>query len=188
MDKALVKMFVGIRVPMDIANLLGGFREAHFHAHQGVRWTENNDLHITLKYLGAQTALSAKLIVEGLDNISQSPVDISLNGSGIFEDVGVFFISVLPSPELMRLQAAVDQVALANGVSPSEHAYNPHISIARLSQELIGRGSSIALFNQMPSLLREFCQRLPHRHFRATEMTLFESVVGRYRVLRSFRL
>lgn len=188
MDKASIKMFVGIRVPIDMANLLGGFREADCHAHEGVRWTENNDLHITLKYLGPQTALSAKLIVEGLDNISQAPVDISLNGSGIFEDVGVFFISVLPTPELMRLQAAVDQVALANGVSHSEHAYNPHISIARLSPELIGRGSSMAFFNQMPSLLREFCQRLPHRHFRATEMTLFESVVGRYRVLRSFRL
>jgi 2'-5' RNA ligase len=77
MDKALVKMFVGIRVPMDLADLLGGFREAHFHAHQGVRWIENDDLHITLKYLGPQTALSAKLIVEGLDNISQSPVDIA---------------------------------------------------------------------------------------------------------------
>jgi len=107
-------------------------------------------------------------------------VDISLNGSGIFEDVGVLFISVLPTPELMGLQAAVDEVALANGVSPSEHAYNPHISIARLSQELIGRRSSIALFNQMSFALREFCQRLPDRHFRATEMMLFGSVVGRY--------
>lgn len=188
MDKTPVKMFVGISVPRDIANSLGSFRDAHFLTLQGVRWTDNRDLHITLKYLGPQTASSAKLIVEGLANISQSPVDIAPKDCGIFEDVGVLFISIVPAPGLMRLQTAVDQVAIANGVSPSEHPYSPHISIARLSKELIGRKSPKALFDQMPAQLGEFCRRLPRHHFRATEMTLFESVAGHYGVLQNFRL
>lgn len=188
MSEATVKMFVGIKVPKDIATSLGDFRNAHLQNLQDVRWTTTDDLHLTLKYLGTQTESSAKLIAEGLAKISQSPLDIALSDSGVFRDVGVLFISVVRAPELMRFQTTVDLVAFRNGVPPSEHPYNPHITIARLNNELVKLKSPKTLFDQIPEQLDKFCQRLPRHHFRATEMTLFKSVSGRYSLLRSFQL
>jgi 2'-5' RNA ligase len=180
MDKAPTKMFVGIRVPTDIATSLASFRSNYPDDLPGVRWTDADDLHITLKYLGRQTTQAATSITDGLANISQPPVEIALNGAGVFEDVGVLFISIATAPALMRLQQAVDQVALGYGVSRSEHSYRPHISIARFDTTNVVPDPT-SEFDRMSLHLGEFCQGLPNRHFRATEIVLYDSVSGHYR-------
>jgi len=181
-------MFVGIRVPRDIANSLQSFRSAHFDHLEGIQWTEPSNLHITLRFLGPQTAQSADSIAEGLSNISISPVGITLTGGGIFEDAGVLFVSILPVPELMQLQESVDQVALANDVAPSQFSYTPHISVGHLNQALIEGSSPKMILSQAAIQLDHFCQRSPLHHFLSPEISLFDSVGGRYTVLRNFRL
>ena len=188
MVEALIKMFVGIQVPSDIANSFRSFRDAHSKNLDGVQWTSSSNLHITLRFLGPQTMQSANLIAEGLANISSSPIGIALDDGGVFEDVGVLFVSILPVPELMELQASVDQVALMNGVPPAQYPYTPHISIARFSEALIEHRSPKTIFHQAALQLGQFCQRPPIHSFRSSEMSLFTSVGGRYNVLRSFRL
>jgi 2'-5' RNA ligase len=120
MVEALIKMFVGIQVPSDIANSFRSFRDAHAKIFDGLQWISTSKLHITLRFLGPQTVQSANLIAEGLANIASSPIGITLHDGGVFEDVGVLFVSILPVPELMELQASVDQVAFMNGVPPAQ--------------------------------------------------------------------
>jgi 2'-5' RNA ligase len=183
-----IKMFVGIKVPSDIADSLQDFRNACFDDLEGVQWISTSNLHITLRFLGPQTMESANFIAEGLASISSSSIGITLHDGGIFEDVGVLFVSVLPVAELMELQASVDQIALVNGVPPSQHPYTPHISIARLSETLIEHRSPKTIFHQAVLQLGQFCQQsYPTQYFRSSEMSLFTSVGGRYNVLRSFR-
>jgi len=188
MADAPVKMFVGIRVPTGIADSLWSFRVTHFDKLEGVQWTEPSNLHITLRFLGAQTVQSGNLIAEELSKIPNSPVGITLMGGGIFEDAGVLFISILPVPELMQLQASVDQVALANDVAPSQYPYTPHISVGHLNEARVESTSPRRIFSQAAKQLDDFCQRSPLHHFLSTEMSLFDSVGGRYSVLRNFRL
>jgi 2'-5' RNA ligase len=107
---------------------------------------------------------------------------------GFFEEVGALFISIVPAPVLMQLQQAVDQVALANGVSRSEHPYSPNISIARFDTEIDVLKPTRELIDRMSSQLDEFCQRLPRCQFQATELKLFESVSGHYTELSNFQL
>lgn len=188
MDKAPIKMFVGIRVPVDIAASLAEFRNVYSAEFPGVRWTDTDDLHITLKYLGPQTAQVAASITDGLNKISQPTVEIVLSGAGVFKDVGVLFISIVSAPVLMQLQQSVDQVALANGVARSEYPYRPHISIARFDIEINAPKSATEFFDRISRQLDEFCQRLPRCHFRATEIKLFESASGHYSELSNFEL
>jgi RNA 2',3'-cyclic 3'-phosphodiesterase len=188
MVEAPIKMFVGIQVPSDVADSFRSFRDAHFEDLNGVQWISTSNLHVTLRFLGPQTMQSANLLAEGLANISSSPIGITLDDGGIFEDVGVLFVSILPVPELMELQASVDQVALVNGVPPAQYPYTPHISIARLNETLIEHRSPRMIFHQAALQLGQFCQRPPIHCFRSSEMSLFTSVGGRYRVLRTFRL
>jgi 2'-5' RNA ligase len=187
MVETLIKMFVGIQVPSDIADSLRSFRDAHFEYLDGVQWISTSNLHITLRFLGPQTMHSATLIAEGLANISSSPIGITLDHGGIFEDVGVLFVSILPVPELMKLQASVDRVAFVNGVPPDEYPYTPHISIARFREALIEHSSAKTILHQAALQLSQFCQS-PIHYFRSSEMSLFTSIGGRYHVLRSFQL
>jgi 2'-5' RNA ligase len=188
MVEALIKMFVGIQVPSDIANSIRSFRDAHSKNFDGLQWISTSNLHITLRFLGPLTMQSANLIAEGLANISSSPISITLDDGGVFEDVGVLFVSILPVPELMALQASVDRVALMNGVPPAQYPYTPHISIARFSEALIEHRSPKTIFYQAVLQLGQFCQRPSIHPFRSSEMSLFTSVGGSYNVLRSFRL
>lgn len=187
MVEALIKMFVGIQVPGDIANSFRSFRDAHSKNFDGIQRTSTSNLHITLRFLGPQTMQSANLIAEGLANISSSPIGITLDDGGVFEDVGVLFVSILPVPELMELQASVDQVALMNGVPSAQYPYTPHISIANLSEALIEHRSPKTIFHQAALQLGQFCQHPPIHHFISSEMSLFTSVGGCYNVLRRFR-
>jgi len=188
MDEALIKMFVGIQIPSDIASAIASFRDAHTKGLDGTQWISASNLHITLRFLGPQTIQSANMIAERLANISFSPIVITLVDGGVFDDVGVLFVRVLAVPKLMALQASVDQVALMSGVPPAQHPYTPHISMARFSETLTERRSPKAVFHQAVLHLGEFCQRPPIHSFRAREMSLFTSVGGSYNVLRSFWL
>lgn len=188
MVEASIKMFVGIQVPHDIADSFRSFHDAHFKSFDGVQWISTANLHITLRFLGPQTIQSANVIAEGLANISSPPVGITLNDGGVFEDVGVLFVSVLPVLELMELQASVDEVALVNGVPPAQNPYTPHISIARLNEALIEHRSPSKIFYEAARQLGQFCQRSRMHYFQSSEMSLFTSAGGRYDVFRSFRL
>jgi 2'-5' RNA ligase len=187
MAEVPIKMFVGIKVPGDIADSLRSFRNSYFDNPEGVQWTSPSNLHITLRFLGSQTLQSANLIAEGLASISSSSVGITLHKGGIFEDVGVLFVGVLPVAELMELQASVDRVAILNGVPPAQYPYTPHISLGRLNQASIEHTSPRTIFHQAALQLSQFCKRSPTHYFRSSEMSLFTSVGGRYNVLQSFQ-
>jgi 2'-5' RNA ligase len=180
-------MFVAIRPSVDFANSLNNFRLTYHNSPQNLQWIDRDDLHVTLRYLGSQAPSVAASITDGLSRICKSPVNVRLDGADMFEDVGVLFVRILPTPDLMKLQKSVDQIAIENSVSPSEHRYRPHISIARLRKES-ERGPRTPVLSRMLPRLSEFCQQLPCQEFRVSEVTLFESVEGRYSELKTFVL
>lgn len=180
-------MFVAIRPSVDLANSLNNFRLTYHNPPRNLQWVDRDNLHVTLRYLGSQTPSVAASITDGLERICKSPVDVRLDGADIFEDVGVLFLRILPTPDLMKLQESVDQIAIENSVSPSEHRYRPHISIARLRRES-EHALRTPLLSRMLPRLSKFCQQLPCQQFRVSEVTLFESFEGRYSELRTFVL
>ncbi len=66
------------------------------------------------------------------------------------------------------------------GKSTIGHPYRPHISIARFDTTNVVHDPTSA-FDRMSLHLGEFCRGLPNRHFRATEIVLYDSVSGHYR-------
>jgi RNA 2',3'-cyclic 3'-phosphodiesterase len=183
-ERRLVKLFVAICLPREIAIPLASFRDAYLGAAHGVRWTDRDDLHITLKFLGQQNPKSETAIAAELSCISLSHVDVTLRGAGRFVDVGVVFAEVSLSPALRKLQNAVEQKALGLDIPLSERSYRPHISIARVRNYADRR----KVLDQMAFSLDEYCKRLPCQSFKATEFTLFQSLAGHYKPLRTFQL
>lgn len=101
----------------------------------GARWQSDDQLHLTLRFIGEVDRHRADDIHAALGGIRQLPFDIALNGIGAFERRGrpeTVWAGVTPHEPLAALHRKVDTALLRVGVAPDQRAYLPHITLARL--------------------------------------------------------
>jgi 2'-5' RNA ligase len=177
------RVFVGIRVPAELAGLVADFGRANFLRAPGVRWTDPNDLHITLKFLGGVQAAVLEDVANRLAEIRMRPFKVSLAGAGFFEAAGVLFAEVLRTAELHSLQESVERAMIGSGIARDERPYRPHITLARR----IGK-RRISIPRGLVTRLDGFCKDLPERSFSAQRIILYESAAGHYQPLREYDL
>ena len=177
------RVFVGIRVPADLAGLLADFGRANFLHAPGVRWSDPNDLHITLKFLGGVQAAVLEDVRNRLAEIRTRPFKVSLAGAGFFEAAGILFAEVLRTAELHSLQESVERSMIGSGFARDERPYRPHITVARR----IGK-RRIAIPRALVTRLDGFCKDLPQRSFSVQRIILYESTAGHYQPLREYDL
>jgi 2'-5' RNA ligase len=128
------RLFVAIRPPAAIRERLlataGGVPNA--------RWQDDDQLHITLRFIGEVDRHQAEDIAAALGGVSHPPFAIELSGVGSFSNRGrgALWAGVTPHDELKALHKKVDQACRRVGVEPDNRAYLPHLTIARL-----GRGA-----------------------------------------------
>ena len=127
------RLFVAIRPPAAIRALLlsvmGGI--------SGARWQSDDQLHLTLRFLGEVDRHRAGDVLAALGAIHQARFEIALNGLGTFERRGTIdtlWAGVTPHEPLKALHKKIDSALLRVGIGPDERAYHPHITIARLKR------------------------------------------------------
>jgi 2'-5' RNA ligase len=177
------RVFVGIRVPAELADLLADFGRANLQHAPGVRWTDPNDLHITLKFLGGVQPAVLDDVRNRLAEIRMRPFKVSLGRAGFFEAAGVLFAEVLRTAELHSLQESVERAMIGSGIAREERPYRPHITLARR----IGK-RRISIPRALVTRLDGFCKRLPERSFSVQRIILYESTAGHYQPLREYDL
>ena len=126
------RLFVGIRPPEPVRDhlldLMDGVREA--------RWQDDDQLHITLKFLGNVDRHAANDLAQALHGVIFEPFPITIEGTGYFERKGrahTLFADVERTPSLTALRARIENVCVAQGFEPDHRKYAPHITIARLN-------------------------------------------------------
>lgn len=128
------RLFVAIRPPVPIrATLLGAM-----HGVRGARWQEEDQLHLTLRFIGEVDRHQANDVAAALGTVRHAAFVIALNGIGQFErrGKGALWAGVTPHEDLRALHKKVDQACRRIGIAPDTRAYHPHITLARF-----GRGS-----------------------------------------------
>ncbi|HYJ52512.1 MAG TPA: RNA 2',3'-cyclic phosphodiesterase [Allosphingosinicella sp.] len=127
------RLFVAIRPPAAIrATLLGAMGGI-----SGARWQSEDQLHLTLRFIGEVDRHRAGDIHAALGAIHQAPFEIALSGIGTFERRGAadaVWAGVAPHGPLKSLHKKVDAALARVGVPPDERAYLPHITLARLKR------------------------------------------------------
>jgi 2'-5' RNA ligase len=125
------RLFVAIRLPATVRaqllDLMGGVA--------GARWLPEDQLHLTLRFVGEVDRHQARDIDAALSSVHHPRFSIALNGLGAFERRGepvTLWAGVAPHEPLRALHKKVDQALLRVGVEPDRRAYMPHITIARL--------------------------------------------------------
>ncbi len=157
------RLFVAIRPPLAIRELLlaamGGIG--------GARWQSEEQLHLTLRFIGEVDRHRAGDIHAALGAVHHPPFELALNGIGAFERRGfadTVWAGVIPHEPLRALHKKLDAALARVGVAPDERAYLPHITLARLK-----RGSG-----PVGNFL-ESAGGLVSPHFTVDHFALFES-------------
>ncbi|TMJ20897.1 MAG: RNA 2',3'-cyclic phosphodiesterase [Alphaproteobacteria bacterium] len=129
------RLFVAIRPPRPILDrllaLIGGVA--------GARWQNEEQLHLTLRFIGEVDRHMAQDVHAALGGVHHPPFDMALNGLGTFDRRGepvTLWAGVSPQEPFKTLHKKVDQALARVGVEPDQRAYVPHITLARL-----GRGA-----------------------------------------------
>jgi 2'-5' RNA ligase len=174
------RLFVAIRPPEWVRSQLLDLMEGL----NGARWQDEDQLHLTLRFIGEVDGHTADDICTSLGTIRHPAFALALSGLGTFNRRGqpvTLWAGVTPHEPLQALHKKIDQAILRAGVEPDHRAYIPHITLARLSRSI---GSMAALMERAGGLSSP---PFPIDNFRLYESDLTPqgavySVVARYKL------
>jgi len=128
------RLFVAIQPPLAI-------REKLLAAMGGVinaRWQSDEQLHLTLRFIGEVDRHGAADIAAALGTIHHPRFTLALDRIGQFDKRGrteALWIGVTPQDAVEGLKRKIDQALVRVGLAPEQRAYLPHITLARFSRK-----------------------------------------------------
>jgi len=134
-----MRLFVSVDLPDDLAEPVADL-QAEFTEASGLKFTDPEQAHITMKFLGdveegrlpaLERALSAAVADADID-----PVTVRYGGLGVFpslEYISVVWLGVKEGgDELTRLHEAIEHRTTAMGFDAEDHDFTPHVTLARM--------------------------------------------------------
>ena len=149
----------------------------------GWAWQDEEQLHVTLRYIGDVDRPVAEDVATALGSIHAPAVDLALAGVGWFDHGprGALFARVAPVDPLAALHTKLDRALVRAGLEPERRAFLPHITLARRRSAAVDPGGWL-----------ERSAALAGGPERVVSMILFESHLGRrgstYEAVASFPL
>lgn len=128
-----MRLFVAIRPPRAVRERL----MAAMGGISGARWQSEDQLHLTLRFIGDVDRRQAEDVYAALGAVHQPRFEMRLSGAGFFGTRGrpdAVWAGVVPPEPLVALHRKLDQALVRVGLEPERHAYVPHITLARLNR------------------------------------------------------
>jgi len=152
-----MRAFFAVDLPGDLAAAAAD-AQAAFEGADGLRFVDPEQTHVTLKFLGEigegddtdtddTTPALDDVIAAGeraVETAGVGPFECAVRGFGAFPSLD--YISVVwagieaGSAELTALHEALEAETTALGVDPEDHAFTPHVTLARVND---GRGKEL---------------------------------------------
>jgi RNA 2',3'-cyclic 3'-phosphodiesterase len=129
-----MRLFVALDVDDAIRGRIAGFMDGVRGFAPDARWVRPESLHVTLKFIGEKSEDEMQSIKRALQDISAEQIDMKIRGYGFFPGPGmprVFWIGIEAGAALTSLAAIVDEKLAALGMPKEEHAFSPHLTLAR---------------------------------------------------------
>ena len=129
----MIRLFVAIALPnpvKDTIALLGG-------GIPGAKWTDRDNLHLTLRFIGETPEDRLADIHHGLSRIRHPCFDISVAGVGTFQQgrkATLLWVGIERNGPLEQLHDKVAQALKREGIESDGRRFAPHITLARLQR------------------------------------------------------
>jgi len=147
----MLRLFVGLELPEDLRARLASLGAGV----PGARWTPQDNLHLTLRFIGEVHEHDAEDIHDALSIVHTRRFDMTVAGVGHFAsggEVHTLWAGIEKNPELVALRDRVDSALKRAGQAPAaDRKYVPHITLGRLRGAPMSRVSEFLAAN---SLLR----------------------------------
>jgi RNA 2',3'-cyclic 3'-phosphodiesterase len=141
----MIRLFVALELPPAMRDAL----LAAMGGVAGARWQRDDQLHLTLRFIGEVDRHRAADIAAALDRVRIEPMAMALAAPGSFERRGridTLWVGVNPGEPVAALARRVNQALQRVGIPPETRAFVPHITVARLGRI----AGSIAAFPALP--------------------------------------
>jgi RNA 2',3'-cyclic 3'-phosphodiesterase len=129
-----MRLFLALDLDDAIRKKITRFVEGVHGFAPDARWVRPESLHVTLKFVGQKPDEELPELQRALQTIRGESFTIGFRGYGFFPSAGtgrVFWIAIHAGPQLASLAAAIDTQMESLGVAKEEHAFSPHLTLAR---------------------------------------------------------
>ena len=164
------RLFIAIRPPEPVRDRLVDTMEGL----EGARWVDEENLHLTLRFVGEVERPMANDLAAALDQIVAAPFTLTVDGVGHFDKRNrhgsrprALWARVPRYGALRELQAKVEHACQSAGLAPEQRRFTPHITLARLGASTSEIGGWLARFGDVKA-----------GPWDVTEFILYESHLG----------
>jgi 2'-5' RNA ligase len=132
-DAMSVRLFVGLALDPLLADALAGLPAGL----PGARWVEADNLHLTLRFIGAVDEDRGYDLHHALSAIRAPAFELELAGFGTFggRHPHSLWVGATPQPALDFLRDKVDSALVRAGLPPEPRRFSPHVTLARLGRD-----------------------------------------------------
>lgn len=133
MQRDMHRLFVALRPPRPIREGLAAIMAGV----PGARWQEDDQIHLTIRYVGEVDGAMAEDVAIALGRVHAPAPVVAINGVGAFDRQGridTLWAGVTPHDALAALHRKVDQALMQVGLEAEHRAYLPHITLARMAR------------------------------------------------------
>ena len=106
------------------------------------KWVEEEQLHLTLRFIGGVDGSVFIDIKDSLENVRMNPFQLRLKGLGHFppkKNPRVLWVGMEPQDSVTMLRNRIESILVKIGLEPERRKFSPHITIARLNDPPINK-------------------------------------------------
>ncbi|MEW6087223.1 MAG: RNA 2',3'-cyclic phosphodiesterase [bacterium] len=135
------RIFIAINFPPDIKLKLAGFISRMRGKFSNIRWVSDENLHLTLKFLGKTPESDLNKLYSGCQNaVTESvPFSFSCEGLGMFpseRSPRVVWLGIKKGEEeLKSLVSKIENNLVNRGFPEEKRDYKPHLTLGRVKTE-----------------------------------------------------
>jgi 2'-5' RNA ligase len=125
-----MRLFVAIALPDPVADELVMIQEGV----PGARWSDRENLHLTLRFIGEVDGRDANAIDDALSSIRASKFTLQLKGAGAFGSKipRALWTGIAPNGALTHLQRKIETALQRIGLDAEQRKFVPHVTLAYL--------------------------------------------------------
>jgi 2'-5' RNA ligase len=135
-----VRTFIAIELPTELKKHIYDATKPLRDVARGVKWVEEENLHITLKFLGSTPETLLPEMERSMKSSLQShrSFDMSFAGVGAFpggkRPPRVVWVGVQAPDEVRAIQRDIEAAMVALDFEADDRPYSPHLTIGRVKQ------------------------------------------------------
>ncbi len=139
-----LRTFIAIDIPDELREVIAGVRKALEGVARRVAWVRQENIHLTLKFLGEVGEARLPVLKEALEGVSEgaSPFELRSNGLGGFPSLRcprVIYLGLEECPGLITLKSAIEKALATRDFPADERPFRGHLTLCRLRSPGAGR-------------------------------------------------